>query len=345
MGNGSRDRLAEREATGDDPFARAARDAGERAGRPDPELEQTLTLIGPLAARDPEPAGAGSAEQVVTGSFSFDDLLRSARRRGFAAGVAAGVLAGAAVAAAVLAIAGGPETLASVERPSPPAAAARAPSPVAASDPSPETPAGLDLRGARADAPPAARVPPASSPSALSPPASRSPETRAARPRRAAPAAPAAVAKPATPVAPRVPEEPATAGAAPAAAAPAASAAPRAPDTALQPAAVAQPRDVPATPPRRLDEEVAAALRARAETLDGCVAATLADGAAVRPNRVRLFLTLDPGGRVSDARFDDAEVDASPLGSCLAGVAQAMSVPPFDGEPVRLALPLRLGRE
>jgi hypothetical protein len=96
---------------------------------------------------------------------------------------------------------------------------------------------------------------------------------------------------------------------------------------------------------RRLDEEVAAALRARRQTLDGCVAATAAEGAEPPPQRLRLVLTLEPGGEVSGAQFDDAEVDASPLGACLAGVVQSMSFPPFEGEPVRLALPLRLGAE
>ncbi len=52
---------------------------------------------------------------------------------------------------------------------------------------------------------------------------------------------------------------------------------------------------------------------------------------------------IEPSGRVSDARIDDPLVEATPLGVCLVRIAGGMSFRPFDGEPVRVALPLRHG--
>jgi hypothetical protein len=41
--------------------------------------------------------------------------------------------------------------------------------------------------------------------------------------------------------------------------------------------------------------------------------------------------------------IDDLGIAPTPLGICLVRVAQAMSFRPFEGEPVRVELPLRYG--
>jgi hypothetical protein len=97
-------------------------------------------------------------------------------------------------------------------------------------------------------------------------------------------------------------------------------------------------------PARQLDErEVAAALRARRDAFDACVAATSGDAASARGHRFRVSVVIEPSGQVSDARIDDPQIDATPLGACLIRLAQTMSFAPFDGEPVRVEVPLRFG--
>lgn len=97
-------------------------------------------------------------------------------------------------------------------------------------------------------------------------------------------------------------------------------------------------------PARQLDErEVAAALRARRDAFEACVAATSGDAASARGHRFRVSVVIEPSGQVSDARIDDPQIDATPLGACLIRLAQTMSFAPFDGEPVRVEVPLRFG--
>jgi hypothetical protein len=101
-------------------------------------------------------------------------------------------------------------------------------------------------------------------------------------------------------------------------------------------------------PPRAdvqpLDEqELSAALRARRDALDACVSATPGDADPPRGQRFRLLVVIEPSGLVSDARIDDLQVEATPLGVCLVRIAEGMSFRPFDGDPVRVALPLRHG--
>jgi hypothetical protein len=114
---------------------------------------------------------------------------------------------------------------------------------------------------------------------------------------------------------------------------------------AAEPARLAPTEATEATAPaRQLDErEVAAALRARRDAFDACVAATSGDAASARGHRFRVSVVIEPSGQVSDARIDDPQIDATPLGACLIRLAQTMSFAPFDGEPVRVDVPLRFG--
>jgi hypothetical protein len=117
------------------------------------------------------------------------------------------------------------------------------------------------------------------------------------------------------------------------------------------PAPAADPEVATPTPavpaaPRRLEEgEVVAALAASHDALEGCFAVTADDPGTPPGHVVRLLVGVDPSGRVSDARIDDARLDASPLGVCVGRVVRAMSFEPFEGEGVRVELPLRLGGE
>jgi hypothetical protein len=338
MEKGSRDPVwAEREAGGDDPFARAARAEWERPGETEAASDPTLTLAGPLAARSPDPLEE-TAERALTGACSFDDVLRAERRRGFVAGASIGAVAGAVLAGAIVAMVSGSGTLPAPE----PQDAERVAAPR-----TPEPLAGLDLRdtprAAAREAPVAAAPTPPSAPAPApepAPRASRAPRARAAAPASAPVPGVAAPAEGMPPPADRAVVAPPPTPSKEAAERPAAPV--EAPST---PAVKPETPAAPEAAARRLDEEVAAALRARRHTLDGCVASAAPDGAEARPQRLRLELTLEPGGTVSGAQFDDAAVDASPLGACLAGVVESMSFPPFEGEPVRLALPLRLGAD
>jgi hypothetical protein len=62
----------------------------------------------------------------------------------------------------------------------------------------------------------------------------------------------------------------------------------------------------------------------------------------VGARRFHLDVTVVDSGRVSGADIDDAEVRGTALGECVLGVARGITFPAFDGEPVRVELPLRL---
>ncbi|HET8542654.1 MAG TPA: hypothetical protein VFL83_22460 [Anaeromyxobacter sp.] len=274
------------------------------------------TVLGPLAERDPDAPLEPSAEYVVTGAVSFDDVLRRARRQGFVAGAAAGGVAGALV-AAVLALA---------MRPAAPAIATIAP----ADPPAPEP--------AEA-APSRARAPRAAAASGTEPratePAGPRPEARAEGVAAAAPApepgdgAADAAAAHADAVASRPPDA-RPAGDAASAEAQGDAASAEAQD-AKEPAASDEAAQR-GRPPR--EREVAAAISARRDDLEACVAETPGDGAAARGRRFRFLVVVDPSGQVSEARTYDEAIGATPLGVCLVRLARETTFPPFDGEPV-----------
>jgi hypothetical protein len=322
---------AGRAASPDDPFVRALR---ERSADGEPEAtsaERTVTLVGPLAQRDPSAAPDESVDLQLTGAASFDEVFRRARRRGFLAGCAAGALA-AASAAALLAARW---TL-------PPAGtASSAPRPASVRD----HPLGEDAAPA-----PAARAVDATPPPRAvdAPPGSLPPAGTQAGAVQGAPAAPVSRRPPAA-VARKAPREArqdraAAVGGGRGEEAPGLDLRAADADRAEGPP-LAQPGVVAAKPPapRVLgDGEVSAALEARRDALDGCAAAVAADADAAG-RRFLLLVAIDPDGRVAEARVDDPAIHATALGTCLVRIAGEMSFAPFDGAPVRVELPLRFG--
>jgi len=110
------------------------------------------------------------------------------------------------------------------------------------------------------------------------------------------------------------------------------------------PVPVPEPSAAPAS--HQLEEsEVAGALDARREAMAGCIEAHPADVAEARARPFHLVVTVDQTGRVARARLDDADLGATALGSCLVRLARELRFEPFDGEPVRVELPLRLAGE
>lgn len=265
---------------------------------------------GALVERDPDAAPEHSAEYRITGAASFDDVLRGARWRGFLAGAAVGGVAGA-FAASLLAIALFRPDLVSVA----PLVADSVPlaAPVAF-EAEPVAPARPLLDGAPGVARPPAR--PARRGAAESPP-----------PRGDAPAAEPVglflVASDAPTDRGDAHEGARTPAAAPASAGP----------------TVAGPAVAPQRSPRARD--VVAALAARQEALDACVDETPGDDAAARGRRFRMLVVIEPSGRVAEAQAYDDAIAATPLGTCLGRLAKATTFPPFDGEPVRLEVPIR----
>jgi hypothetical protein len=328
----------ESEPLGDDPFVRARPQTADRRG---PDV--TPTVVGPLARRDPDAPLDESGEYRVTGAVSFDEVLGRARRQGFLAGAAAGALAGAVV-AAVLAVA--------TSRPSATASApATAPEPDPAIAATPDPAAGA--APARASAPrgpgPAAIVNRPVESAGASPPATASgagpapaatpevPEPGGVAERTpGAESSPALAAREeaASAVEPGGADRPSAGDRASGSESAEAGVAPGSPAEAENVTGPAEARAAAPGPPG--ERQVTAALSVRRDELDACVAETPGESAAARGRRFRLLVVIGPDGRVSEARTDDAEIGATPLGACLVRLAQELAFAPFEGEPVRL---------
>jgi len=325
----------ESEPLGDDPFVRARPQAADRRG---PDV--TPTVVGPLARRDPDAALDESGEYRVTGAVSFDEVLGRARRQGFLAGAAAGALAGAVVAAALAVATSRP--IATVSRiapaPAPDPAIAATPDPAAGAAPAPRGPGPAAMVNRPAES--AGASPPATATGAGPAPAATSdvPEPGGAaertpgaqsRPALAAPREEAASA-----VEPGGADRPSSGDQAPGSGSTEAGGSPGSPAEAEDASRPAEARAAAPGPPG--EREVTAALSDRRDELDACVAETPGESAAARGRRFRLLVVIRPDGRVSEARTDDAEIGATPLGACLVRLAQELAFAPFEGEPVRL---------
>jgi hypothetical protein len=288
------------------------------AGAPPAAREPTATLSGALVDRDPHARAEETADWGATGAVSFEDVLRRARRHSFVSGCLAG---GAAVAAFCLVtwalFSTTPVTTREVraERAEPaagtaePVAAAPAQRPGAGSaSAATSRPAGSPAGGATAarGAPGRARDP------------VRSEVTRSPAAAGAPAEVAAAVDDPAA-----APLEPAASGAA---------------------AGAAAGVETAAGSPRPGEREVMAALRDRGEAIDECVALTPGDETAARGRRFQLLVVVEPAGEVSDVRVADPSVESTPLGVCLVRLGRELSFPPFEGEAVRVELPVRYGR-
>jgi hypothetical protein len=88
---------------------------------------------------------------------------------------------------------------------------------------------------------------------------------------------------------------------------------------------------------------VKAALAARQEALDECIALAPGEPAAARGQRFRLVVSVEPDGAVGDARVDDPEIARTPLGVCLVEIARTLRFPAFGGDPARVEVRVRHG--
>lgn len=363
----------------DDPFAAApVPDVPRHEPVVPPSLDVTPTMDGPLARRDPDAPADESAEYRVTSALSFDDVLRRARRRGFLVGAVVGAVAAAAIAVG-LAVATS-RTSPAPHGPAPASASADAPAPAGPpSAPMESSAPPSSASGAPASPVPDTATAATAVPDARrgAVPGNGAPAAPPSRPARPVPDT--AAVKPNTTVDAKsvvpdtelrlVPESegaeggggavPDTEGADGEArsdvAGEVASSGPapegdRAEDErgggdAAGPegdagAAADEPAD-PQEAPR--EAEVKAALAARQEALDECIALAPGEPAAARGQRFRLVVSVEPTGAVSDARVDDAEIARTPLGVCLVEIARTLRFPAFGGEPTRVEVRVRHG--
>lgn len=58
--------------------------------------------------------------------------------------------------------------------------------------------------------------------------------------------------------------------------------------------------------------------------------------------RATLVLTVRPDGHVADAHLAEAQLRRRPLGQCLVRSSYRMSFPAFEGNPMRVDVPLAL---
>ena len=197
----------------------------------------------------------------------------------------------------------------------------------------------------------------------LSMPASRSapPPLVAPTAPSSPPVAPPPAAPPAAPVQEELPPQPAIVPPAPAPAnsgsgakraparapAPARTAAAPAAQTRAEPAPAAAPelRPRPDLPPRDL-QQLEASLAGYAGSFDGCVADARREepGLLASPRPVVLTMTVRPTGKVAYPTLDDAQLSRTALGACIKRETTKMVFPESGGEPVRVRMPLVLGR-
>jgi hypothetical protein len=114
------------------------------------------------------------------------------------------------------------------------------------------------------------------------------------------------------------------------------------------PAAPAPEATPPATVPGArilAPATVQVAVARQKAAFDRCfeVARSEPGGEALVGRRIALLVAVGNGGRVEASEVEEADVEASPLGSCLRRVAGRLLFPPFEGEPLGLRIPLQLG--
>jgi hypothetical protein len=368
---------AAREPLPDDPFAVAPLAPVPDDPRNEPivptSLEVTPTLQGPLARRDPDAPEDESAEYRVTTALSFDDVLRRARRQGFLAGGIVGAVAAVAIAVGLAVATSRTSSAPHIPVP-PPAADAGAPSPaeppsppVEASAP-PSSPPGAaavpDTRRAAMPDTPRAALPGSGALVPLARPARPPPDTAKPVPDTAATAAiernTALDVKSAVPdieedgiPAAEADAEGAEGGGGAASRVASSGPAPErdfevgerseggAAGRDVEAGPVADEPADPPEPPREV--EVKAALAARQEALDECIALAPGEPAAARGQRFHLVVSVEPTGAVGDASVDDAEIARTPLGVCLVEIARMLRFPAFEGEPARVEVRVRHG--
>jgi hypothetical protein len=111
------------------------------------------------------------------------------------------------------------------------------------------------------------------------------------------------------------------------------------------------PVAIPAAPPRsdlppRDEQQIQATLARYAGSFDGCVTAARRDepDLLATPRAVVVTMTVRPGGEALYPTLDDAQLSGTALGACVKGQSARMVFPESGGEPVRVTMPLVLGR-
>jgi hypothetical protein len=89
---------------------------------------------------------------------------------------------------------------------------------------------------------------------------------------------------------------------------------------------------------------VVESLAARRPAFDACVRDSQQGnpGAGLSGRRLTVTLMVSPSGTVSASSIDDPALENTTLGTCLRNVL-SRPFPAFEGDPLRLVVPLRLG--
>jgi hypothetical protein len=93
-------------------------------------------------------------------------------------------------------------------------------------------------------------------------------------------------------------------------------------------------------------QQVARIVSANKRAFEQCIAeAGRRDpGLDLAGRQVTLMLTVNPNGKVAYPTIDDVELNKTDLGSCIKSAARIMMFPSFEGEPMKVEVPLSLGR-
>ncbi len=93
-------------------------------------------------------------------------------------------------------------------------------------------------------------------------------------------------------------------------------------------------------------EQITRVVSANRRAFEQCVAeAGKRDpGLDLSGRQVTLMLTVNPSGNVAYPTIDDVELNKTDLGACIKSAARLMMFPAFEGDPVKVEVPLTLGR-
>lgn len=108
---------------------------------------------------------------------------------------------------------------------------------------------------------------------------------------------------------------------------------------------------IPAAPPRanlppRDEQQIQGTLARYAGSFDVCVAEARRDepDLLASPRPVVVTMTVRPSGQALYSTLDDAQLNGTALGACVKKQSARMVFPESGGEPVRVRMPLLLGR-
>jgi DNA-directed RNA polymerase subunit RPC12/RpoP len=103
----------------------------------------------------------------------------------------------------------------------------------------------------------------------------------------------------------------------------------------------------PAAPAERVGEgltqaQIESALRSARKRFEACLQDARGTDPRLDGRRVTLRLDVQPSGAVTHPTLDDASLAATDLGSCLKGAARHAAFPRFEGDALRLDVPIVL---